>query len=141
MTKCLWIDSNGDQPQTGFKVHWPEFTPTASGTAPKDEDFYCNNPATLEFYTTPDPNSITYWVPNNPKIKRSALAHVSLSRPKRSLQYGRRNSHHQGFRNETHTNRHANRLVVSNSASQTSSELCESQSSVGPDFINLAGSC
>jgi hypothetical protein len=101
MTKCLWIDSNGDQPQTGFKVHWPEFTPAASGTAPKDEDFYCNYPATLEFYTTPDPNSITYWVPNNPKIKRSALAPVSPSRPKRSLRYRRCNSHYQGFRNET----------------------------------------
>ncbi|OCL05722.1 hypothetical protein AOQ84DRAFT_399413 [Glonium stellatum] len=121
---CIWIDANGDQPVTGFQVHFPEFV-TSDGSFPHDASYYCNNGPPFSLYYNPDPNTINYWVQQKSK-RTPGMSGSVASHPRRSvLPRGPAAS------NDT-------RLVVSNDPSQPVSQLCEDGLSVGPDFVNLA---
>ncbi len=79
---CLWIDANGDQPQTGFQVHFPEFVSKDDQQAPpppESLDYYCNAGPPFKLYTDPDPRGITYWV-LNPAGRRRANRHLTRRR-------------------------------------------------------------
>ncbi|KAK4643707.1 hypothetical protein QC761_405770 [Podospora bellae-mahoneyi] len=63
---CLWIDANGDQPQTGFQVHWPEFVQRDDGR-PGEKDgldvgYFCEAGPPFTLYTSHEPRAVTYWV-------------------------------------------------------------------------------
>ncbi|KAK3897163.1 hypothetical protein C8A05DRAFT_48112 [Staphylotrichum tortipilum] len=142
---CLWIDGNGDQPQTGFQIHFPEFVtrsedpnPTAAG----DINYYCNAGPPFKLYTDREPRGITYWVLNS----RRGL-------PRRgTTQAATATSHGPARRDLTTTNtptnlttattapppgsRFDNLLVLSAEASHSASQLCGSASSAGPDFAH-----
>jgi len=131
---CMWIDANGDQPTTGFSIHWPEFV-TEDGSIPQDMDYYCNSGAPFSLYTDPDPSTITYWTPKKmaAKSKRSPI----IPGQKRSYVGHPHGSHVR--RNETEPyNPHTGRLVISSNSVHSTAALCESGTSVGPDLCNSA---
>ena len=143
---CLWIDANGDQPQTGFQVHFPEFVTQEAGVVPsdKDENYYCNKGPPFKLYTNDDPNVVTYWVLNN-KSRRS----IALTSPQRGPKTSHRRRFHQraylnGTQNTLNStqlvpaDRHAGQLIVDNSTDHSTSDLCKSETSVGPDYANVA---
>lgn len=74
---CLWIDANGDQPQTGFQVHWPEFVQRDDGK-PGEKDgldvgYFWEAGPPFTLYTSHEPRAVTYWVlSNGKKVKRGA---------------------------------------------------------------------
>ncbi|KAF7556137.1 hypothetical protein G7Z17_g1655 [Cylindrodendrum hubeiense] len=141
---CMWIDANGDQPQTGFQVHWPEFV-LEDGDAVDPEgtkrDYLCNSGAPFTTYTTPDPDTITFWTINN---KRDETAKSTAKSRRQSSWIPRgRGSHGVVARNESSSDpsssdRFANHLVLDDDPEHTTATLCESRSSVGPDFVNQA---
>ncbi|KAH7327218.1 hypothetical protein BKA65DRAFT_566565, partial [Rhexocercosporidium sp. MPI-PUGE-AT-0058] len=79
--KCLWIDKNGDRPQTGFQIHFPEFVIDSDAKQPpagKDVDYFCKKGPPFQLRTDPDPKDITYWILDG-QTKRSA----ELDHPRR----------------------------------------------------------
>ncbi|KAH6988572.1 hypothetical protein EDB80DRAFT_589168 [Ilyonectria destructans] len=69
---CMWIDANGDQPQTGFQIHWPEFVLEDGDAVDPDgtkRDYLCNSGAPFKTYTEPDPDTITFWTINNKRAE------------------------------------------------------------------------
>ncbi|PVH88139.1 hypothetical protein DL98DRAFT_544637 [Cadophora sp. DSE1049] len=109
--KCLWIDANGDTPQTGFQIHFPEFVTDSSSSelpAGKDVDYFCNRGPPFQLRTDLDPRDITYWVLNG-QTKRSPESHQGLN----GRHHLRRFDHKPQPRQNTYTSR-------------------------GPDFANIA---
>lgn len=108
--KCFWIDKNGDQPKTGFQVRWPAFSKEQHDENDTDPQRMCND---IDFglREEDDPNSINYYVK-----KRSTpfRARRSTIRPEWA------NSE----------------LVISDSKHHSAKRLCESDSSMGPDFAH-----
>ncbi|KAI9147532.1 hypothetical protein HJFPF1_12558 [Paramyrothecium foliicola] len=149
---CMWIDSDGDQPQTGFQLHWPEFVEKSGDAAnARDVDYYCNSGVAFGIRTEQDPNTITYWVLNNAKRsitdwffgKRSATAIAEGPHKKKVVDWTPRGrSTHVRRANETSGHvgsaKFHDRLVKDNNARHPATELCESESSVGPDFLDIA---
>ncbi|KAK4677392.1 hypothetical protein QC764_405770 [Podospora pseudoanserina] len=83
---CLWIDANGDQPQTGFQVHWPEFVQRDDGR-PGEKDgldvgYFCEAGPPFTLYTSHEPRAVTYWVlSNGKKVKRGATGRPTSMGP------------------------------------------------------------
>ncbi|KPM38675.1 hypothetical protein AK830_g7877 [Neonectria ditissima] len=119
-------------------VHFPEFVPQEAGTVPegKDKNYCCNSGPPFKLRTDGDPNDITYWVINEgSKRKRSATAQAYSPSKKAKLPRRRLNA-----RNETVTanSRFLEQLVMDNSSDHATAQLCESENSAGPDFLNIA---
>ncbi|KAI1378582.1 hypothetical protein F4677DRAFT_372060 [Hypoxylon crocopeplum] len=149
---CLWIDGNNDQPQSGFQVHWPEFVNKEGDQLPSDPtdqankvDYLCNKGPPFKMYNyadVHDPKSITYWTINNKRTEEdlgTAVSYAPSPYPV-SAKFHRSAHHYYPRANGTAgaSNPHANRLVKSNSAQHTAAGLCDSPTSVGPDFLNVA---
>jgi hypothetical protein len=144
---CMWIDANGDQDQTGFQIHWPEFYFEDGNTEQaKDSSYYCDSGVAFNTRTEPDPSTITYWVLSNAKrtvsewlFGRSTTA-VGASVPKKRDWIPRGGVSRRA--NETSpelTNaRFQDRLVKDNNPTHMTADLCQSESSTGPDFLNVA---
>ncbi|KAI0384063.1 hypothetical protein F5Y04DRAFT_248889 [Hypomontagnella monticulosa] len=147
---CMWIDGNNDQPQSGFQVHWPEFVnkkgeqlPTdAAGQAAKI-DYLCNSGPPFKMYNfadVKDPKGITFWTINNKRSeggieeRTTAMSYGPAKHPE-SAKFRRSESLHARANS---TNPHINRLVMSNDAQHVADELCKSETSYGPDFVNIA---
>ncbi|KAH8690713.1 hypothetical protein BGW36DRAFT_306760 [Talaromyces proteolyticus] len=106
---CFWIDANGDQPNTGFQVRWPSYAGVKFNESSKDPGKFCNG---IDFglRTEKDPSSITYYTNPTKRETPSTPKRVSWA---------------------------ASRLVVSDSASHSAKRLCESETSMGPDFAHI----
>lgn len=104
---CFWIDANGDQPNTGFQVRWPSYAGVKFNESHRDANQFCNN---IDFglRTEKDPNSINFWTKKRDSVPVT---------PKRVAWA-------------------ADRLVVSDSKSHSAKKLCESSTSMGPDFAH-----
>ncbi|KAI1123467.1 hypothetical protein F5Y10DRAFT_286020 [Nemania abortiva] len=144
---CLWIDANNDQPQTGFQVHWPEFANKNSSKipdTPEDQaakiDSLCSAGPPFKMYVQPDtdPNGITYWVPRTRRssgLDQRGVATTSYGLPKHSI--------HSKYRRNIRTNGTTvpnvigTSLVISDSDTHSATDLCESETSYGPDFFNV----
>ncbi|RYP59709.1 hypothetical protein DL771_010778 [Monosporascus sp. 5C6A] len=142
---CMWIDANNDQPQTGFQVHWPEFSKEASGY-PEDPseqagriDRLCNAGPPFKMYKHPDtdPKSITYWVLGSRRSEGATATSYGPSKYPVSARFQEDRRYSRS--NETyHNGPHFRNLVIDDNAEHTGRELCESPTSLGPDFINIA---
>ncbi|KAI0882236.1 uncharacterized protein GGS22DRAFT_191406 [Annulohypoxylon maeteangense] len=141
---CMWIDSNNDQPQSGFQLHWPEFYVKKGDSLPADPkeqtdkiNFFCSQQPAFKYYnfaTDPDPTAISTWPITNPRsepeISYGAPKYAESAKFRRGTQYPRQSSNT--------TNPQPNRLVISNSKHHTADGLCKSATSYGPDFVNTA---
>ncbi|KAJ5163582.1 uncharacterized protein N7500_005412 [Penicillium coprophilum] len=109
--KCFWIDKNGDQPKTGFQVRWPAFSKDEQDEHDTNPQRMCND-INFGLREEDDPNTINYIV----KRKRDGpmRARQALSRPAWA----------------------ASELVISDSKSHSAKRLCESDTSMGPDFAH-----
>ncbi|ORY56996.1 uncharacterized protein BCR38DRAFT_450541 [Pseudomassariella vexata] len=141
---CFWIDSNGDQPQTGFQIHWPEFV-SASGdlpTQPSDKDALldrlCNAGPPFKMYTEKDPRGITFWT----KTKRSEEATAEAYAPWKSAPSAKFADNRSGHSATVPRQQslHANQLVIDNNPNHAADALCGSDTSLGPDFVDLTTS-
>ncbi|KAH6888517.1 hypothetical protein B0T10DRAFT_606890 [Thelonectria olida] len=138
--KCMWIDKNGDQPQTGFQLHFPEWVTEQPGVLPegKDINYFCNAGPPFKIRTDKDPNDITYWVLNKRDEDNNKRSDTAQSYgPTKGPTFPRR---HLNARNQTMSMnaRFVEQLVMDNSTEHVTAELCESENSAGPDFVNLA---
>ncbi|KAA8642508.1 hypothetical protein EYZ11_011692 [Aspergillus tanneri] len=112
--KCFWIDKNGDQAKTVFQVRWPAFSESEyDSNSDKDPKRLCNN-IDFGFRDEKDPNSINYWTSSK---KRSSPLRVRqpIARP-------------ECVKSE---------LVVSEFDNHSAKRLCESHTSMGPDFAHI----
>jgi hypothetical protein len=113
--KCFWIDGNGDQPNTGFQVRWPRYSSDQFDEGNTDPANICND---IDFglRTEADPSSINYWVKGK----------------KRDL-----NSRRMRARRDVRAPWTETELVVSESKFHSAVKLCESETSMGPDFVHV----
>jgi len=129
--RCMWIDLDGDQPQTGFQIHWPEFvTDTPEAPSDLDQNYLCNAGPPFRHYSGFDPRSITYWVLGNNK-KRSTRTRISEVAGEEDVKK-RSNDH-----NNNPEHKFNDALIINNSLEQSASALCGSHTSVGPDYANM----
>ena len=143
---CLWIDANGDQPQTGFQVHFPEFvSKDDKQVAPviDDVNYYCNSGPPFKLYTDRDPRSITYWVLSSKgrKTKRHSADPGRSRRVRRTALHHRRQIITNTNNSTTNTTqpsavRFSDYLITSSELTHAAATLCGSATSVGPDFAN-----
>jgi hypothetical protein len=113
--KCFWIDKDGDQPKTGFQVRWPAFSKDEHDESNTNPQRMCNG-INFGLREEDDPNTINYFT----KKKRTMplRARRSPVRPEWA------NSE----------------LVISDSKHHSAKRLCESDSSMGPDFAHTGES-
>ncbi|KAL4916770.1 hypothetical protein BDW62DRAFT_211739 [Aspergillus aurantiobrunneus] len=111
--KCFWIDADGDQPNTGFQVRWPRYASTEFDEGNTDPASMCND---IDFglRTEEDPDNINFWT------------------KKRDLNHRRMRA-----RRNTRIPWAAQQLVISESKHHSATKLCESESSMGPDFVHV----
>lgn len=130
-TRCMWVDKDGDQPTTGFQVHFPDFYRENADEPPDDsirEDI-CTDRVKFQVFTEWDPRTVTYRIINGEK--RSVETGQSTAPPKNE------SSNQVQALAKTSKAMHFNRLIVNNGIDQSAFQLCESKSSVGPDYINV----
>ncbi|XDG08366.1 hypothetical protein ABKA04_007981 [Annulohypoxylon sp. FPYF3050] len=143
---CMWIDSNNDQPQSGFQLHWPEFYVPSGDSLPADPkeqtdkiNYFCSQQPAFKYYnyaTDPDPRAITAWPITNPRSE--PFTAYGPAKEAESAKFRRGTVYPRQTVNATATNPHENRLVISNSKTHTADGLCGSDTSYGPDFVNTA---
>lgn len=135
---CFWIDANGDQPTTGFQVNWVDMAANDPSMEGQDASRFCNSPS-FNTYTEKEPKAITYWTPTDGQKHRlrrhsAGAAVVSVSKdapPARRLVA-------EGGTPQTVQERFENVLVVDDLPEHTAEALCASETSSGPDFVNVA---
>ena len=135
-TACVWLDHDhsDDVPYSALKVHLPDFA-----TKTKHElDWYCKkHPSVMQFHNKGD--ALYHWnVDKNREFDSTndtelydiasapfvAESESEQANTKRSLSLKRSAAM-------------ASQLVVSNDAQHSAKELCESDSSHGPDFVSV----
>ncbi|KAF2461011.1 hypothetical protein BDY21DRAFT_418919 [Lineolata rhizophorae] len=125
-TACTWLDKNHDNhiKVNSLKLHMPSFgrDETNGGTA-HSSDWYCHHPAAIQFFDRGDP--LFWWV-----LEGRGIDGVAESQD----QHEQQQPHAFSRRSESL----AGRLIISNSTAHGATELCESGSSYGPDFVSLA---
>ncbi|KAI1392685.1 uncharacterized protein F4822DRAFT_425888 [Hypoxylon trugodes] len=154
---CLWIDGNNDQPQSGFQVHWPDFYvkqgDSLNNTDQADKvNKLCGGGPPFKLYNyadVKDPHSITYYTISNKRSEEEVESrdtatafgpskHANSARFRNSPLYPRQNGSYPTNGTDTGSNPHANRLVISNTAKHSAQNLCDSETSHGPDFVNVS---
>lgn len=113
--KCFWIDKDGDQPTTGFQVRWPAFSKDEQDEDNTDPARMCND-INFGLREEEDPSTINYYT----KKKRSGpmRARKHIARPTWA----------------------DTELVISDDKSHSAKRLCQSDSSMGPDFAHTGES-
>ncbi|KAI1089875.1 hypothetical protein F5B19DRAFT_353518 [Rostrohypoxylon terebratum] len=144
---CMWIDGNNDQPQSGFQIHWPEFYVPSGDSLPADPkeqsdkiDYFCSQGPAFKYYnyaTDPNPRNIIYWTITNPRSE--PLTAYGPAKEAESAKFRRDGTvYPRQTTNGTATNPHKDRLVISNNEKHTADGLCGSDTSYGPDFVDMA---
>ena len=113
-------------------------------------DRLCNAGPPFKYYDTPDPNSITHWVlgsrgseDETTDIKRMVGDMTAISYgPATRFIPARLHGHHPYRRSNStvpgNPGPRFNNLIVDNDTGHGARDLCESSTSLGPDFINVA---
>lgn len=134
-------------------MHWPEFVEKQDETLPTDaaeqkqkRDFLCNQGPPFKMYQytdVKDPKTITHWTLSNKNKRETAISYAPSENPvsarfrhsQEGIKYRRANGTDD---TSASANPHTNRLVMSKSAQHSAEGLCQSDTSVGPDFVNVA---
>ncbi|KAL4861207.1 hypothetical protein BDV12DRAFT_71497 [Aspergillus spectabilis] len=111
--KCFWIDGNGDQPNTGFQVRWPRYAAAEFDEGNTDPATMCND---IDFglRTERDPSTINFW---------------TAAKNRRD-----QNERRMRARSNVRALWTADQLVISDSEHHSAKGLCDSETSMGPDF-------
>lgn len=120
------IDANGDQPQTGFQVRWPAFAGLKIDEDHSPEKF-CNG-VDFGLRDERDPHTIRYWKqkPDETPLlggKQGSTSPFKGEKRKRKLKRAAWASRE---------------IVLGDAESHSAKRLCESETSIGPDFANTA---
>lgn len=145
---CFWIDGDNNQPQTGFQVHWPDFVksenetlPSGDGAAQAAIDHICNSTIfSMHIYPDKDPRSIIYTVPSTGGHDTEKTAYGPSKEAESARfqpQQGEGQRRNRPIGGEAFTARVRQTLVIGNSTQHTAEGLCESDTSFGPDFLNV----
>ncbi|KAI1125577.1 hypothetical protein F5Y10DRAFT_294551 [Nemania abortiva] len=116
--RCLWIDSDDDNISTGFQIHWPEFSHAPGAPFPNTTE---DKEAKTKYLCEAGPPFTLFQQPNKHPNEIQFWADWDSSDPDRGGQvvktaYGNNAKHH------------------------SAEELCDSPTSLGPDFFDaLAG--
>jgi hypothetical protein len=143
---CMWIDANGDQPHTGFQIHWPSWAPEAPPDlrAPEDkkgtsltEEQLCFSGPPFQLKTERDPRGIVVAPPKQHFAKRRGRTRGA------SGQMTARNNETAINRNQAPPKKpyrpwYRDQLVVDYNPARSVKRLCNSDTSAGPDFANYA---
>ncbi|KAF7563673.1 hypothetical protein G7046_g427 [Stylonectria norvegica] len=138
---CIWIDADGDQPQTGFQVHFPEFVEQdgENTIGDKDTNYFCTAGPPFKYTSDPDPTGITNWVLTK-RGERETTHSYSPSRRSNGARMAK-TAQHMDYRRSNGTttgnNKHSHRLVKDNDPGHAVVDLCHSESSSGPDYLNV----
>lgn len=112
-------------------------------------DHLCNAgpPFKMHVYPDEDPSSITYWVLNNRRsdketldVKRAATGTATSYGPAKHPVSARfqQDRHHRRSNGTDHSGPHFKHLVIDDNPKHTGRDLCESPTSLGPDFVSVA---
>ncbi|KAK1145528.1 hypothetical protein N8T08_004086 [Aspergillus melleus] len=109
--KCFWIDKDGDQPKTGFQVRWPAFSKDEFSEDDTDPARLCND---IDFglRDEEDPNSINY------RVQKKRSNKLRVRQPRRRPQWA------------------DSEIVISDAKQHSAKRLCQSDTSMGPDFAH-----
>ncbi|KAL5340167.1 hypothetical protein BJX70DRAFT_127312 [Aspergillus crustosus] len=113
--KCFWIDGNGDQPNTGVQVRWPRYAAKEFDEGNTDPSAICND---IDFglRTEQDPSTINFY---------------TAAKSRRA-----QNERRMRARREVRAPWTAEQLVISDSKHHSANRLCDSETSMGPDFAH-----
>lgn len=138
--KCVWIDQDhsNDLRYQGFSLHFPDFT--ASQTGQSDEyndnlDTLCKSDPRMKFYPgiVPDANIPIFSPPLKYNLDGSDIdTSLVINKSKRRSIMSTRQPKQGGRQLRP------GHLVVSQYAGHSAKELCESATSIGPDFVSVA---
>ncbi|KAI8623022.1 hypothetical protein F5Y19DRAFT_493694 [Xylariaceae sp. FL1651] len=149
---CFWIDGNGDQPQTGFQIHWPEFSnrsyndiPPTPAAQEKKIDYLCTAGPPFKMHSQPNrkPKSIVYWnlagndTRNSLTLPAIATSYAPLERTESDLPDPRRRRQRKG---PSVAHMISTSLVVDDNDQHSAGGLCNDANSYGPDFLDNARS-
>lgn len=115
---CVWIGGDGNLPVTAIQVHLTRFNDKGQSKASRDINSYCNT-GSLRFQYDNDPNYIV--------TKRDPGFIDGLVNGVGGL-----------VRNVTGNIFNDSRLVKSSIPTHSAIDVCESETSVGPDFVSMA---
>ncbi|KAI1174387.1 hypothetical protein F4777DRAFT_554382 [Nemania sp. FL0916] len=144
--KCFWIDANGDQPQTGFQVHWANFTqrinsiPVPEDPAAKKAraDEICKTKYVFHMSENDDPHTIFVNNPIEQNPDPGDNIHPSHSKRGYGPPKSSKSAKFRSRKNKKSTSsRMSNHLVISGTEKHSSRTLCDSDTSWGPDFLNM----
>ncbi|KAL4963715.1 uncharacterized protein BDV14DRAFT_201684 [Aspergillus stella-maris] len=113
--KCFWVDGDGDQPNTGFQVRWPRYGADMFDEGNTDPQSICND---IDFglRTESDPSVVNFWVDAKKRDLNSRRTRARVNRKRAAWT--------------------ATELVVSDSQHHSATKLCQSETSMGPDFVH-----
>lgn len=135
--KCVWIDhdySNGLRFQ-GLSLHMPDFASTTDRVEEynNDQDTLCKSSPRMKFWTSIVPDAIVPFF-NPPLVYTDGGAD---SNPSRVIDKQKRSSiaSSRPFKRDN-GNFKPGHLVISNIQTHSAKEVCESETSIGPDFVS-----
>lgn len=105
-----------------------------NGNAVQDSSYYCENNPSMRFITENDPTSIDYWTPARRMFARNPSVAQSSAHPAVEAQRRAGNEQHKRLRRQMADD---DRLVKSSKSVHSATQLCESDRSVGPDFVSF----
>ncbi|KAH9207294.1 hypothetical protein DL95DRAFT_234348, partial [Leptodontidium sp. 2 PMI_412] len=134
--KCVWIDHDhtNNLRYQGFSLHMPDFSSTDDRVTQftNNPDTLCKSSPRMKFWENITPNGlIPFFKPPLKYTDGGADANPArvIDKVKRSIGSSRHFSRNNG-------NNKPGRLIVSSMATHSAKELCESGTSVGPDFVS-----
>ncbi|KAI1343510.1 hypothetical protein F5Y15DRAFT_235105 [Xylariaceae sp. FL0016] len=143
---CMWIDKNNDFPETGFQVHWPDFSAEGEGRGVPDtlkdriakKDQLCHAPSFfIHYYPHILPQEIYVLDPDTGvlTVRYKDIEDPEASVLPRSLNHSTPASRRTNTAGKI-TTRHSNSIVMADHHAHKASELCGSPMSAGPSLVS-----
>lgn len=134
---CMWLDQS--RHVGGFQLHWSDFSVKHNQKLPEDEagqkkmvDWYCK--VGPPFRISPqDPNEIVYWKGPKSPPGGGAIDHDSIRTTNFTLTEGEDRTNGRNTPEESITPL----LVISDTKQHSVEDLCNSDTSIGPDLLSL----
>lgn len=142
--KCVWLDKNHSNGlhYSGLALHMPDFAGDEQGKIDEyqeDPDTLCKSTRRMGFFPSmPDDGLPPFFLP--PLNYTSTGADVDFNyvkdRPNSRIRRGELQQADSRLQRRDTSNPRPGHLIVSDNESPSAHELCESESSFGPDFVS-----